>query len=84
MKVSAMRCGVVGAAVFGLKDVSLATAGPLPGNSNIDVAVSNDAGALYGSGPDGTDLIDTPRRGLLSPPVSSILSTWMEQSTKLS
>jgi hypothetical protein len=64
MKNSPLRWGIIGATVFGLTDASLAMAGPLPSNRNIDIAVSNDAGALYGSGPSDTYLIDAPGGGL--------------------
>lgn len=37
---------------------------PLLSNRNIDVRVSNDAGALYGSGPDDTYFINAPGGGL--------------------
>jgi hypothetical protein len=64
MKHSAMRLGAVVMALSGLTYVSAAMAGPLPSNRNIDIAVSNDNGALYGSGPDDTYLIDAPGGGL--------------------
>ena len=44
--------------------ISVATADPLPSNRNIDIKVSNDAGALYGSGPDDTYYINAPGGGL--------------------
>lgn len=46
-----------------LAPVALSIAAPLPSNRNIDIAVSNDAGALYGDGPN-TYYIDAPGGGL--------------------
>jgi hypothetical protein len=54
---------VVGSALLCLASTSFANAGPLPSNRNIDIAVSNDAGALYGDGPD-TYFINAPGGGL--------------------
>jgi hypothetical protein len=43
---------------------TLAMAAPLPSNRNIDIQMSNDAGAIYGSGPNDTYFIDAPGGGL--------------------
>ncbi len=44
--------------------VALADPTPLQSNRNIDIQVSNDAGALYGSGPNDTYFINAPGGGL--------------------
>jgi hypothetical protein len=46
-----------------LAPIALSMAAPLPSNRNIDIEVSNDAGALYGDGPN-TYYIDAPGGGL--------------------
>ena len=51
-------------ALLCLTSPSLAVAVPLSSNRNIDIAVSNDAGALYGSGPSDTYYINAPGGGL--------------------
>jgi hypothetical protein len=49
--------------MFCLTNVTLAFAGPLPANRGIDIAVSNDAGALYGDSAD-TYFLNAPGGGL--------------------
>lgn len=44
--------------------MSFALAAPLPSNRNIDIRMSNDAGALYGAGADDTYFINAPGGGL--------------------
>lgn len=51
-------------AVLGLLDAGSAAATPLPSNRNIDIRVSNVAGAMYGSGPNDTYYINAPGGGL--------------------
>lgn len=50
--------------MLGLSAAAPAAAAPLPSNRNIDIQVSNDAGAIYGSGPNDTYYIDAPGGGL--------------------
>jgi hypothetical protein len=51
-------------ALLCLTTTPFAIAAPLPSNRNVDIAVSNDAGALYGSGPNDTYYINAPGGGL--------------------
>ncbi len=59
-----LRWSLVGSALVCATSASLAVAAPLPSNRNIDIAVANDAGALYGSGPNDTYYINAPGGGL--------------------
>jgi hypothetical protein len=59
----APRWTVACSALFCLTTASLSIAAPLSSNRDIDVMVSNDAGALYGDGPD-TYFINAPGGGL--------------------
>jgi hypothetical protein len=59
----ARRWTVICSALLCLTTTSLGIAAPLTSNRDIDVAVSNDAGALYGDGPD-TYFINAPGGGL--------------------
>src|SRR5689334_13175789 len=52
-----------GATLLQVANVASAISAPLPSNRNIDVRMSNDAGALYGDGPD-TYFINAPGGGL--------------------
>ena len=58
------RWTVVCSTLLCLMHASFAIAAPLPSNRNIDIKMSNDAGALYGSGPDNTYFISAPGGGL--------------------
>jgi hypothetical protein len=55
---------VAGSVLIAMAGAALADPVPLTSNRNIDIQVSNDAGALYGSGPDDTYLINAPGGGL--------------------
>jgi hypothetical protein len=57
-------CVVAGSAMLGLANAALADPTPLPSNRNIDIQMSNDAGALYGSGPNDTYFLNAPGGGL--------------------
>jgi hypothetical protein len=63
MKRHNWRWVVAGSAMLFLVYASVTKAAPLPSNRNIDIQVSNDAGALYGNSPD-TYFIDAPGGGL--------------------
>lgn len=58
-----VRAPVAWLALLCITNVSAAVAAPLPSHRSIDVRVSNDAGALYGDGPD-TYFINAPGGGL--------------------
>jgi hypothetical protein len=60
---SILKPSRIQAAVLYLGSASIAVAAPLSSNRDIDIAVSNTAGALYGDGPD-TYFIDAPGGGL--------------------
>jgi hypothetical protein len=55
---------VAGAALICLMNATLSTAAPLPSNRDITINVSNDNGALYGSGADDSYYISAPGGGL--------------------
>jgi hypothetical protein len=55
---------VVCSALLCLTSTSFVAAGPLPSNRNIDIKVSNDDGAIYGSGADDTYWLNAPGGGL--------------------
>jgi hypothetical protein len=57
---STVLCSVL----FIIAEVPLSTAAPLASNRNIDIQVSNEAGARFGSGPDDTYYINAPGGGL--------------------
>src|SRR6266851_7213967 len=59
-----LRGTIVCSTLLYLTTISFATADPLPSNRNIYIKVSNDDGAIYGSGPDDTYYINAPGGGL--------------------
>lgn len=59
-----LRGTVIGAALLCPVAARTVAADPLPSNRNIFILMSNDAGALYGSGPDDTYFINAPGGGL--------------------
>jgi hypothetical protein len=59
----ASRWTVAGSVLLWVTNTSLGIAAPLSSNRDIDIQVSNDAGALYGDGPD-TYFINAPGGGL--------------------
>src|SRR5262245_38336659 len=61
--VYASRFALAGAVLSGLAGTSFAGPAPLPSNRNIDIQVSNDAGALHGDSPT-TYFIAAPGGGL--------------------
>jgi hypothetical protein len=63
MRKHGLRWVVRGSALLFMANTSFVMAAPLPSNRNIDIQVSNDAGALYGDSPD-TYFIDAPGGGL--------------------
>src|SRR5258706_8887478 len=63
MSERASRLAVIWSGLFCLTNISTALAAPLSSNRDINVAVSNDAGALYGVTPD-SYFIDASGGGL--------------------
>src|SRR3954469_17472708 len=55
---------VLGAVLFGLTNMSLAIAAPLPSNRNMNIEMSNNDGALYDEGSNDTYFINAPGGGL--------------------
>lgn len=60
----ALRYTIAVSALLCLATPSFATPTQLPSNRGIDIQMSNDAGALYGSGPNDTYFLNAPGGGL--------------------